>query len=109
MTIRTGTDAHGHHAHVFRPTRTPGPVWSGRPPVKRTGIERMADRERADPDRPLSERHTTILELVATEPTSAKVIADALGVSRASVDSGLYSLGTRGLVARVPYKGWVRL
>ena len=29
MTIRTGTDAYGHHSHLFRPTRMPGPVWQG--------------------------------------------------------------------------------
>jgi predicted Rossmann fold nucleotide-binding protein DprA/Smf involved in DNA uptake len=108
MTIRTGTDAQGHHAHTLRPTRTPGPVWAGKPPVKRMGIERMADRERADPDRPLSERHAAILELVGEQPTSALDIAKALGISRASVDSSLYSLSTRGLVARRPYKGWTR-
>jgi predicted Rossmann fold nucleotide-binding protein DprA/Smf involved in DNA uptake len=106
--IITGTDAHGHHAHVFRPTRTPGPVWSGPPPVKRTGIERQPQ-ARADPERPLSERHVAILELVRPEPTSALDIAKALGLTRAGVDSSLYSLSTRGLVARSPYKGWVRL
>ena len=109
MAIRTGTDAQGHHAHVIRPTRTPGPVWAGAPPVKRMGIERQPDRERAAPDRPLSARHAAILELVGEEPTSAKVIAEALGLPRAGVDSSLYSLQTRGLVMRVPgRKGWVR-
>jgi predicted Rossmann fold nucleotide-binding protein DprA/Smf involved in DNA uptake len=104
MTIRTGTDAYGHHSHLFRPTRMPGPVWQG---GKRMGIERQPQ-ERANPDRPLTERHAVILGLVGSEPTKALSIATAIGISRASVDSGLYSLQTRGLVERVPYKGWVR-
>ena len=108
MTIRTGTDAYGHHSHLFRPTRMPGPVWQGGKPVVREGIERQPDR--AKPERgPLSERHATILELVGAEPTKTLSIAKTLGLTRPSVDASLYALSARGLVERVPYKGWVRV
>ena len=85
-----------------------GRCGAGRRRSSGPGIERQPQ-ARADPERPLSERHVAILELVRPEPTSALDIAKALGLTRAGVDSSLYSLSTRGLVGKVPYKGWVRL
>ena len=108
MTIRVGSNAQGHHAHILRPARTKVYPFQGKEPVKKhVGIERLPDRK-PPPEKPLTDRHLAILSMVDEEPIAQREIADALHLNPQTVNSGLYALARRGLVERVPYKGWVK-
>ena len=105
MTIRVGTDFYGHHSHMFRMARQ---TTAARKVVTRQGIRR-SPRARTAQDRPLSERHMAILKVVdIVDPIRVGEIADVLQMNPKGVNSSLYALQDRGLVSRVPYKGWVR-
>ena len=110
MTIRTGTDAYGHHSHLFRPTRMPGPVWQ-RAASRWCAKGSSASLSRAKPARgPLSERHAVILELVGAEPTEDfEHRQDAWAHAPERRRNTCTRCPARGLVERVPYKGWVRV
>jgi DNA-binding transcriptional ArsR family regulator len=107
MTIRVGQNAQGHHSHGMRRARLPVPPVVGTP-EKRVGIDRKP-RDRTAPDLPITEHHERVLEAMAPgEVISASKLAGALEEKKTSVSSALYVLADRGLVERVPYKGWRR-
>jgi len=87
--------------------------FQGQPPktIKREGITRQPYRKRVAKDLPLTERHLAILQMVDTDhehPTKPTEIAEVLGLPATGVQSSLYALQDRGLVERVPFKGWVK-
>jgi predicted HTH transcriptional regulator len=107
MTIRIGRDAYGHHRHVGTQKRVNTSPFVGQK-KERLGIERQP-RERIAKDLPLSERHEAVLRMVDVEdPIRATEIGEVLGITRSGVNSSLYALQDRGLVQRVPYRGWVK-
>lgn len=72
---------------------------------RRDGIRR-APRERTAASLPLTDFQAAVLAQVTPEPISAAVVADLVRRSRSSVTSALYRLADRGLVERLPYRGW---
>jgi DNA-binding transcriptional ArsR family regulator len=105
-------DRKGHRRHWEKggrlryPGDDPG---EPRKKIVRQGIQRQPNRQRIAQDLPLTERHETILRVVdIVEPIKAAEIADALGLPASGVQSTLYALQDRGLVERIPYKGWVK-
>jgi len=103
--MKTGHSRDGKHRHTWRGK-------AGLPPPprkteKRTGIKRMP-RERTAATLPLSERHQRVLSLLGPHPVRAALIASETGLKYNSTVSTLYALQDRGLVERVPERGWKR-
>jgi predicted Rossmann fold nucleotide-binding protein DprA/Smf involved in DNA uptake len=105
VTIRIGQDAHGHHSHTMKRARLPTV------PVRRTetrqGIKRLP-RDRVAGDLPLTEGQQAVYAAMGESVVSATALARAEGMSAAGVSSIMYRLADRGLVERVPGKGWRR-
>jgi len=79
--------------------------------IKRQGITRQPNRQRTAQDKPLTERHLAILRVLDTDwddPMRPGEIAEVLGLTREGVNSSLYAIQDRGLVERIPGKGWVK-
>jgi DNA-binding MarR family transcriptional regulator len=76
--------------------------------IKREGIKPRSYQGRTvNESTPLTERHKRILRMVDIEdPIKPGEIAEVLGLKRDGVVSSLYALQDRGLVERVPFKGW---
>jgi DNA-binding MarR family transcriptional regulator len=111
VTIRVGHNAQGHRSRdQRRAPMVPEPVKK----VKRQGIVR-SPRKRVAPKLPLSEHQQQVLDAIEAvdpgddRPFSAAKLAEAIGGSKAGTTSTLYVLQDRGLVERIPYKGWRRL
>lgn len=70
----------------------------------------MSTRQRIAPGLPISERHAEVLaEMTVGEIVGASTLRHRLDLAHGSVVSALYALQDRGLVERVPYRGWRRL
>lgn len=106
---RSAPDDRGHRRHKTRRLTTGGASTSVRTIKVRDGIKRQPDRERRAQDLPTSERHERILAAMSGELTGASKLARQLDLSTAGLTSSLYALADRGLVERVPRKGWRRL
>jgi len=75
--------------------------------IVRTGIARRPT-PRTAADLPLTGAQQEVLDLLGHELISPRPIAEALGRSSAGVIASLFALADRGLIERVPYKGWRR-
>jgi len=77
------------------------------PRIVRLGITRRPTPRTAG-DLPLTGPQQEVLDLLGRDLTSPGPIAQALGRSSAGVIASLFALADRGLIERVPYKGWRR-
>ena len=75
--------------------------------IVRLGITRRAT-TRTAADLPLTGAQREVLDLLGQDLMSPGPIAQALGRSSAGVTASLFALADRGLIERVPYKGWRR-
>jgi len=75
--------------------------------IVRRGITRRAT-TRTAADLPLTRARREVLDLVGQDLMSPGPIAQALGRSSAGVTASLFALADRGLIERIPYKGWRR-
>lgn len=103
-------DRRGHRrkgAIWAQATSHPGPI-EPRPEdrVQRQGIT-PNPRDRLAPGLPLTDAQLHVLAVVETEPIGASELARRAGLVQ--VTSMLYSLADRGLVERVPRRGWRRI
>jgi predicted Rossmann fold nucleotide-binding protein DprA/Smf involved in DNA uptake len=105
MTIKVGQNAQGHHTHAMQRARIPV---QPDPSPKHVGITRST-RKRVAKDLPTSQRHEQVLAAMGDELISATALARELEMSKDGLTASLYALADRGLVERVPYKGWRRV
>jgi len=77
------------------------------PRIVRLGITRRPT-IRTAAELPLTGAQQEVLDLLGRDLISPGPIAKALGRSSAGVTASLFALADRGLIERVPYKGWRR-
>jgi DNA-binding MarR family transcriptional regulator len=110
--MRVGHDPKGRRRRTFQYMGLQG-MTSEPSKIVHQGITR-SPRERVASELPLTEHQQRVLDAIdagdpGDKPFSATKLAEAVGGSRPGVTSTLYVLQDRGLVERVPYKGWRRL
>ena len=75
--------------------------------IVRLGITRRPT-TRTAADLPLTGAQREVLDLRGQDLMSPGPIAQTLGRSSAGVTASLFALADRGLIERIPYKGWRR-
>jgi predicted Rossmann fold nucleotide-binding protein DprA/Smf involved in DNA uptake len=78
-----------------------------RPTVTQQGIKRLP-RERQAADLPLTERQQAVYDAMGDGLVSATALAREMSQPIGGVQSMMYRLADRGLVERIPRKGWRR-
>jgi DNA-binding MarR family transcriptional regulator len=75
----------------------------------REGINRQQNRTRPAATLAPTPRQVYILALMPEEPIRLIDLARKIEISSSSISSSLYSLQTKGLVEKVPNKGWRKI
>jgi len=105
--MKTGHDYRGKRSRSMR-SQPPISPWPGRVTETRQGIARKP-REGTAASLPPTERHLQVLAVLGPNFVSMARIASDAGMGYAATQSALYALQARGLVERLPNKGWKKV